>query len=92
MKIEVKSIQLMESEQGPLKAFADITLSEGDIGVRINGLKVIQVGDKPFIQFPNKRKDEAYYDIAHPVNQSTRLWIEGTILEAYDNARETPKS
>ena len=79
MKITEVRISLREDEK--LKAFVSITLDNCFV---IRGLKVIRGNKGLFVAMPSRRKpDGTSQDLAHPINNETRSWIEGEILEKY---------
>jgi len=79
MKITEVRISLREDEK--LKAFVSITLDNCFV---IRGLKVIRGNKGLFVAMPSRRKpDGTFQDLAHPINNETRSWIEGEILEKY---------
>ena len=70
-----------------LKAFATITIADCFV---VTDLKVIQGKKGLFVAMPSrKRKDGAFKDVAHPLNQQARNLIESLVLSAYENALET---
>lgn len=70
------------TKESKMKAIVSITLD--DVFV-VHDIKVIE-GDKGlFIAMPSKRAaDGEYRDIAHPINSSTREYIQRLILESYE--------
>jgi stage V sporulation protein G len=79
MKITEVRISLRDDEK--LKAFVSITLDNCFV---IRGLKIIHGNKGLFVAMPSRRKpDGTFQDLAHPINNETRAWIEGEILEKY---------
>jgi stage V sporulation protein G len=79
MKITEVRVSLREDDK--LKAFVSITL-DGCFVVR--GLKVIRGNRGLFVAMPSRRKpDGGYQDLCHPINMSTRRWMEEEILAKY---------
>ena len=76
------------AKEGKMKAIVSITIDDEFV---VHDIKVIE-GDKGlFIAMPSKKAtDGEYRDIAHPISQSTREKIQGTILEGYNRALEEP--
>ena len=76
------------AKEGKMKAIVSITIDDEFV---VHDIKVIE-GDKGlFIAMPSKKAtDGEYRDIAHPISQTTRENIQGTILEAYNRALEEP--
>ena len=85
MKItEIKVVPVSEEK---LKAFITIVLDDCFI---VRDIKVIQGTTGLFVAMPSKmRKDGTFKDIAHPLNQETRLDMEQQILNAYLNETKT---
>lgn len=79
MKITEIRISLRDDEK--LKAFVSITLDNCFV---IRGLKIIRGNKGLFVAMPSRRKpDGTFQDLAHPINNATRSWVEGEILEQY---------
>ncbi len=79
MKISEVRVSLRDDEK--LKAFITITI-DGCFVVR--GLKIIRGNKGMFVAMPSRRKpDGGYQDLCHPINVSTRKWMEEEILAAY---------
>lgn len=76
------------AKEGKMKAIVSITIDDEFV---VHDIKVIE-GDKGlFIAMPSKKAtDGEYRDIAHPISQTTRENIQGTILEAYNRILEEP--
>ena len=76
------------AKEGKLKAVVSITIDNEFV---VHDIKVIEGEKGLFIAMPSKKAtDGEYRDIAHPISQSTRENIQGTILEAYNRALEEP--
>ena len=55
----------------------------------VNDIKVIQGRDGLFISMPSRRKKNGEFkDVAHPLNNETRRWLESAILETYESELE----
>lgn len=79
MKITEVRISLRDDEK--LKAFVSITLDNCFV---VRGLKIIKGNRGMFVAMPSrKRPDGTFQDLAHPINNETRSWMEETILSAY---------
>ncbi len=80
MKItEVKVFPVSEEK---LKAFVSVVL---DGCFMVNDIKVIRGKDGLFISMPSrKKKNGEFKDVAHPLNNETRLMIEGRVLDEYE--------
>ena len=80
--MQITEVRISLRDDAKLKAFASITLEDCFV---IRGLKIIKGQTGTFVAMPSrKRKDGDYQDIAHPINNSTRDWMEKIVLEAYE--------
>ena len=79
--MKITEIRISLRDDNKLKAFASITLDNCFV---IRGLKIIEGAKGVFVAMPSrKRPDGTYQDVAHPINNETRDWMEGLIIEAY---------
>ena len=79
--MDITEVRISLRSDAKLKAFASITLDDCFV---IRGLKIIQGASGIFVAMPSrKRKDGEYQDIAHPINNKTREWMEEKILTKY---------
>ena len=79
--MKITEIRISLRDDNKLKAFASITLDNCFV---IRGLKIIEGAKGVFVAMPSrKRPDGTYQDIAHPINNETRDWMEGLIIDAY---------
>ncbi len=79
--MDITEVRISLRSDAKLKAFASITLDNCFV---IRGLKIIQGSSGIFVAMPSrKRKDGEYQDIAHPINNETRKWMEEKILAKY---------
>jgi stage V sporulation protein G len=80
MKITEVRVYPVLSE-GKLKAYASVVF-DNDFVVR--EVKIIEGVDGLFMSMPSRKKrDGAYKDIAHPLNNKMRCELENAVLEAY---------
>ena len=80
--MEITEVRISLRDDAKLKAFASITLDDCFV---IRGLKIIKGQTGTFVAMPSrKRKDGDYQDIAHPINNSTRQWMEDIVLSEYE--------
>jgi len=80
--MEITEVRISLRDDAKLKAFASITLDDCFV---IRGLKIIKGQTGTFVAMPSrKRKDGDYQDIAHPINNSTRQWMEDIVLKEYE--------
>ncbi len=79
MKITEVRVSLRDDDK--LKAFVSITLDNCFV---IRGLKIIKGNKGMFVAMPSrKRPDGTFQDLAHPINNETRSWMESEILAKY---------
>lgn len=80
--MEITEIKVFTVQEEKLKAYVTIILDNCFV---IRDLKVIKGTTGLFVAMPSKkRKDGAFKDIAHPLNNETREMMETKILAAYD--------
>jgi len=80
--MEITEVRIFPVNEEKLKAYVTITL-DGCFVVR--DVKVIHGNSGLFIAMPAKRRrDGSFKDIAHPLNNETREWMEQAILDEYD--------
>ncbi len=79
--MEITEVKVFVLNEDKLKAFVSVVL---DRCFMINDIKVIQGRDGLFISMPSRRKKNGdFKDVAHPLNNETRQWMEARILETY---------
>jgi len=84
--MEITEIRISLRNDNKLKAFASITLDNRFV---IRGLKIIEGAKGVFVAMPSrKRPDGTFQDIAHPINNETRDWMEKQVIAAYHKERE----
>jgi len=84
--MEITEIRISLRDDNKLKAFASITLDNAFV---IRGLQVIEGAKGTFVAMPSrKRPDGTYQDVAHPINNQTRDWMEEQIVKAYEQEVE----
>ena len=67
---------------GDLKAIVSVTI---DNCIAMHDIKIIQGAERLFVAMPNRKGQNDYIDIAHPIDSKTRSDFENAILTAYDN-------
>lgn len=93
--IEVTScdVQLNPKKNERLKGFATIILNDS---FAVHKLKVIQMDTGLFVAMPSRRRgDGIFHDVAHPICQELRDFIENVVLEKYHqmfNDKQNEKS
>ena len=80
--MKITEIRVSLRDDNKLKAFASITLDDCFV---VRGLKIIEGAKGVFVAMPSrKRPDGTYQDVAHPINNETRDWMEELIVKAYE--------
>lgn len=80
--MEITEIKVFPVNEEKLKAYVTIILDNCFV---VRDLKVIHGNTGLFVAMPSKkRKDGAFKDIAHPLNNETREMLESMVLAAYD--------
>ena len=81
MTLEITEVRISLRDDDKLKAFASMTFNDSFV---IRGLKIIEGTNGMFVAMPSrKRPDGTYQDVAHPINNETRKFIEDRILDEY---------
>ena len=84
--MEITEVKIFLVDEEKLRAFVSIVL---DQCFMINDIKVIQGRDGLFISMPSRRKKNGEFkDVAHPLNNQTRGWMEKRILDEYQRLRD----
>lgn len=84
--MEITEVRVYPVREEKLKAFVSVVF---DRCFMVNDIKVIQGKDGLFISMPSRRrKNGDFKDVAHPLNQETRRWVEERILGEYRAALE----
>jgi stage V sporulation protein G len=79
--MEITEIKVFAVTEEKLKAFVSVVF---DQCFMVNDIKVIQGKDALFISMPSRRKKNGdYKDVAHPLNNETRRWLEDRVLAEY---------
>ncbi len=79
--MEITGVRVVPVQDEKLKAFVSIIFDSCFV---LNDLRVIQGRDGLFVSMPSRRlRNGTYKDVAHPLNQATREWLESRVLEAY---------
>jgi len=84
--MEITEVNITLRDEEKLKAFVNVTFD--DVFV-VRGLKVIKGANGFFISMPSRKMpDGSFRDIAHPITNEFRQFIEKVILEKYQNMIE----
>jgi stage V sporulation protein G len=82
--MEITDVRVFPVHEQKLRAFVSVVL---DRCFMVNDIKVIRGRDGFFISMPSRRKKNgSFKDIAHPLNNDTRRWLEDRILSEYESA------
>jgi len=80
--MKITEVKVFPVNEDRLKAYVSITFDNCFV---VRDLKVIQGTSGLFVAMPSKkRKDGQFRDIAHPLNQETRVMIEDAIFEEFE--------
>jgi len=84
--IVITEVRVVLHDAKALKAFVTVTFNHCFVA---RGLKVIEGTSGRFVAMPSRRKpDGTYQDIAHPITQRFRDYVEAVVMEAYERERE----
>ena len=79
--MEITEIRVTLKSEDKLKAFVNVTF---DNQIVIRGLKIISGRSGFFVSMPSRRRpDGRHQDIAHPVNNEARRFLEERVIAAY---------
>jgi stage V sporulation protein G len=79
--MEITDVKIYPVSEKKVKAYASVTFDECFI---IRDLKVIDGDTRLYVAMPGtKIKNGVYRDTMHPLNSTTRQWLEAAVLEAY---------
>lgn len=86
MKITSINVRKIEKEGSRLKGIASILIEDS---FAVHDIRIIEGDERLFIAMPSRKTSTgSYKDIAHPVNQETREYIESEILKKYNKVEE----
>ncbi len=79
--MEITEIVVYPVSEDKLRAYVTLTFDNCFV---VRDLKVIKAAKGYFVAMPSKkRKDGVIRDVAHPLNQEMRDYIETSVLEKY---------
>jgi stage V sporulation protein G len=79
--MEITDVKIIPVDDEKLKAFVSIVLDNCFV---VTDIKVIHGPKGLFVSMPSKkRKDGTFKDIAHPLNNQTRQYLEERVLTVY---------
>jgi stage V sporulation protein G len=86
--VEITDVRVFPVEDDKLKAFVSIVF---DRCFMVNDIRVIRGREGLFISMPSRKKPNGEFkDVAHPLNQETRSFVEARVLAAYREAVGEP--
>lgn len=84
--MDITEVKVFPVSEEKLKAFVSIVF---DQCFMVNDIKIIQGRQGLFISMPSRRKKNGEFkDVAHPLNNDTRRFIEERILDEYERVLE----
>ena len=79
--MEITDVKVIPVDDEKLKAFVSIVFDQSFV---VTDIKIINGPKGLFVSMPSKkRKDGTFKDIAHPLNNQMRQYLEGKILAVY---------
>ncbi|MFZ5518251.1 MAG: septation regulator SpoVG [Candidatus Zhuqueibacterota bacterium] len=88
--MEITEITVTLRNEDKLKAFVNVTFENKFV---VRGMKVIKGSTGFFVSMPSRKMpDGTFRDIAHPINNEFRQFIEKVILEEYNKTLELEKT
>jgi stage V sporulation protein G len=85
MTLQITEVRIALRDDDKLKAFASMTFNDAFV---VRGLKIIEGTNGMFVAMPSRKKpDGTYQDVAHPINNEARKYIEELILDEYQKER-----
>jgi stage V sporulation protein G len=79
--MEITDVKVIPVDDEKLKAFVSIVIDHCFV---VTDIKVIHGPKGLFVSMPSKkRKDGTFKDIAHPLNNQTRQYLEERVLAVY---------
>ena len=84
--MEITDVRVFTVNDPRVRAYVSIVL---DGCFMVNDLRVVEGKQGLFVSMPNRRRRNGdFKDIAHPLNQETRRWIEQRVLEEFERAAQ----
>lgn len=84
--MEITEINISLRNEEKLKAFVNVTFDDMFV---VRGMKVIKGAEGFFISMPSRKMpDGTYRDIAHPIRNEFRQYIEKEIIQEYQKVLE----
>lgn len=84
--MEITEITITLRDEDKLKAFVNVTFDNCFV---VRGMKVIKGASGYFVSMPSRKmEDGTYRDIAHPINNEFRQYLEREIMREYRKTLE----
>jgi stage V sporulation protein G len=88
--MEITDVKVIPVDDEKLKAFVSIVIDHCFV---VTDIKVIHGPKGLFVSMPSKkRKDGTFKDIAHPLNNQTRQYLEERVLSVYKQQVGQPEA
>jgi len=82
--MEITEINISLRNEDKLKAFVNVTFDDTFV---VRGMKIIKGSSGYFISMPSRKMpDGSYRDIAHPIQNEFRHYLEKHVLAAYQKS------
>ncbi len=86
--MEITEVRIRLRDDEKLRAFVSVTFDHCFV---VQGMKIINGSRGPFVAMPSRRRpDGSFQDICHPLDSTTRAWLEKTILDEYNATLDNP--
>ncbi len=84
--MEITEITITLRDEDKLRAFVNVTFDNCFV---VRGMKVIKGATGYFVSMPSRKmEDGTYRDIAHPINNEFRQYLEREIMREYRKTLE----
>ena len=84
--LEIKEVRITKpTTKGAVLAFAEINI---DDMFAVHGIKIIDSDRGPFVAMPNRKENNEYRDVFHPINREARKYLIDLVMDAYKKTKE----
>ena len=86
--MQISDIKIRKiNAEGKMKAIFSVTFDDEFV---VHDIKVIEGTDKLFVAMPSRKTPEGdYRDIAHPINNRMRDFVQSEIIKKYEEAKRS---
>lgn len=85
--ITVTDVKIKNTPYDTVVGYANVIINNCFV---INNIRIVKGKERLFVSFPSQKgKDGKYHNLAHPINQETRQYLETEILKAYHKQKST---